>query len=29
MGAAISMTIVPFYMILVYFLTRRMLRQEG
>jgi multiple sugar transport system permease protein len=28
-GAAISMTIVPFYMILVYFLTRRMLRQEG
>jgi multiple sugar transport system permease protein len=27
-GAAISMTIVPFYMILVYFLTRRMLRQE-
>jgi multiple sugar transport system permease protein len=29
MGAAISMTIVPFYMILVFFLTRRMLRQEG
>jgi multiple sugar transport system permease protein len=29
MGAAISMTIVPFYLILVYFLTRRMLRQEG
>jgi multiple sugar transport system permease protein len=28
-GAAISMMIVPFYMILVYFLTRRMLRQEG
>ena len=28
-GAAISMTIVPFYMILVYFLTRRMLRQEA
>lgn len=28
-GAAISMTIVPFYMILVYFLTRRMLQQEG
>jgi multiple sugar transport system permease protein len=28
-GAAISMTIVPFYMILVFFLTRRMLRQEG
>jgi multiple sugar transport system permease protein len=28
-GAAVSMTIVPFYMILVYFLTRRMLRQEG
>jgi len=28
-GAAISMTIVPFYLILVYFLTRRMLRQEG
>ena len=27
-GAAISMMIVPFYMILVYFLTRRMLRQE-
>ena len=27
-GAAISMLIVPFYMILVYFLTRRMLRQE-
>lgn len=27
-GAAISMAIVPFYMILVYFLTRRMLRQE-
>lgn len=29
MGAAISMTIVPFYLILVYFLTRRMLRQEA
>jgi multiple sugar transport system permease protein len=29
LGAAISMTIVPVYMILVYFLTRRMLRQEG
>jgi len=29
MGAAISMTIVPVYMVLVYFLTRRMLRQEG
>jgi multiple sugar transport system permease protein len=28
-GAAISMMIVPFYMILVYFLTRRMLRQES
>jgi multiple sugar transport system permease protein len=28
-GAAISMMIVPFYMILVYFLTRRMLQQEG
>jgi multiple sugar transport system permease protein len=28
-GAAISMMIVPFYMILVYFLTRRMLRQEA
>jgi multiple sugar transport system permease protein len=28
-GAAISMTIVPFYMILVFFLTRRMLQQEG
>jgi multiple sugar transport system permease protein len=28
-GAAISMTLVPFYLILVYFLTRRMLRQEG
>ena len=28
LGAAISMTMVPFYMILVYFLTRRMLRQE-
>jgi multiple sugar transport system permease protein len=27
-GAAISMTIVPFYAILVFFLTRRMLRQE-
>lgn len=27
-GAAISMMIVPFYMILVYFLTRRMLQQE-
>jgi len=27
-GAAISMVIVPFYMILVYFLTRKMLRQE-
>jgi multiple sugar transport system permease protein len=27
-GAAISMALVPFYMILVYFLTRRMLRQE-
>ena len=28
-GAAISMMIVPFYMILVYFLTRRMLQQEA
>jgi multiple sugar transport system permease protein len=28
-GAAISMTIVPFYAILVFFLTRRMLRQES
>jgi len=28
-GAAISMMIVPFYLILVYFLTRRMLRQEA
>jgi len=28
-GAAISMTIVPFYMVLVFFLTRRMLQQEG
>jgi len=28
-GAAISMTLVPFYAILVFFLTRRMLRQEG
>src|SRR3954447_9205545 len=28
-GAAVSMTIVPFYAILVFFLTRRMLRQEG
>jgi len=27
-GAAISMTLVPFYAILVFFLTRRMLRQE-
>ncbi|MCC6179803.1 MAG: sugar ABC transporter permease [Chloroflexi bacterium] len=27
-GAAISMTLVPFYAVLVYFLTRRMLRQE-
>jgi multiple sugar transport system permease protein len=28
-GAAISMMIVPFYLILVYFLTRRMLQQEA
>ena len=28
LGSAISMTMVPAYMILVYFLTRRMLRQE-
>ncbi|MCC7368222.1 MAG: sugar ABC transporter permease [Chloroflexi bacterium] len=28
-GAAISMMVVPFYMILVYFLTRRMLQQEA
>src|SRR5438874_11988996 len=27
-GAAIAMTMVPFYLILVLFLTRRMLRQE-
>jgi multiple sugar transport system permease protein len=27
-GAAISMMMVPFYLILVYFLTRRLLRQE-
>jgi multiple sugar transport system permease protein len=27
-GAAISMTMIPFYLVLVYFLTRRMLRQE-
>jgi multiple sugar transport system permease protein len=27
-GAAVSMTIVPFYAILVFFLTRRMLKQE-
>ncbi|MFN8522252.1 MAG: sugar ABC transporter permease [Chloroflexota bacterium] len=27
-GAAISMTMVPFYLILVFFLTRRMLNQE-
>ena len=27
-GAAVSMTLVPFYAILVFFLTRRMLRQE-
>jgi len=28
-GAAISMTLVPFYAILVFFLTRRLLRQES
>jgi len=28
-GAAVSMTLVPFYAILVFFLTRRLLRQEG
>ncbi len=28
MGAAIAMTMVPFYLVLVLFLTRRMLRQE-
>ena len=27
-GAAISMTMIPFYLVLVYFLTRRMLQQE-
>jgi len=27
-GAAIAMTMVPFYLVLVLFLTRRMLRQE-
>jgi hypothetical protein len=27
-GAAISMMMVPFYLVLVFFLTRRMLRQE-
>lgn len=27
-GSAISMTMMPFYLVLVYFLTRRMLRQE-
>ncbi len=27
-GAAISMTMMPFYLVLVYFLTRRMLQQE-
>jgi hypothetical protein len=28
MGAAIAMTMVPFYLVLVLFLSRRMLRQE-
>jgi multiple sugar transport system permease protein len=28
LGAAISMTMLPFYAVLVYFLTRRLLRQE-
>jgi multiple sugar transport system permease protein len=27
-GAAISMMMVPFYLVLVFFLTRRMLKQE-